>query len=313
MKFALMKKHFILVFVVTLTTAITATCQKPDGWQKYLDESNRPVKPFRIIGNVYYVGMNDLASYLIATKDGLILVDTALEESGPIIRKNIETLGFKPSDVKIILSGHAHFDHVAGHQTMKELTGAKIYATAPDAMILESGGTKGFFSIPTIQIQAGDGRQGHRRWRVGEAWSAFIAGSYASRPHRGKYRVVIRSRERTVKKYNVLIAPSMSVNPGVKLVNNKEWPGVADAYIDSFKKLRALKCDVFLAPHAGFFDLEGKMARMNGKTNPFVDPEGFVIYVDEMEKKFGEERKKAVDVHAQWRMTLDCCFRGFCG
>jgi metallo-beta-lactamase class B len=129
MKFALMKKNIWLVLIILMVVA-SVGAQVDPGWQKFLDESNRPVKPFRIIGNVYYVGMNDMTSYLISTKDGLILIDTVLEESEPTIRKNIDALGFKPSDVKIILSGHAHYDHVGGHQTMKEVTGAKIYATA---------------------------------------------------------------------------------------------------------------------------------------------------------------------------------------
>ena len=274
-------------------SAFNTFAQKSDAWQKYLDESNRPVKPFKIIGNVYYVGMNDLASYLISTKDGLILVDTALEESGSMIRKNIEELGFKPADVKIILSGHAHFDHVAGHQTMKEQTGAKIYATAPDAMIMESGGMKGFFPFTdhkyrpvTVDKIIADGE-----WvKLGSfAMQAHMLPGHTEGNTAWSFTV-----EDGGKKYDVLIAPSMSVNPGVKLVNNKEWPGVADAYIDSFKRLRALKCDVFLGPHAGFFDLAGKMKKIDSgaKPNPFIDPEGFRTYLDQMEKAFNDERKK---------------------
>jgi len=288
-----MKNKYLSLLLAGLLFGVSSFAQKPDGWQKYLDESNRPVKPFKIIGNVYYVGTNDLASYLISTKDGLILVDTALEESGPIIRKNIEELGFKPTDVKIILSGHAHFDHVAGHQTMKEQTGAKVYATAPDAMIMESGGMKGFFPFTnhkyrpvTVDKIIADGE-----WVKlgGFAMQAHMLPGHTEGNTGWTFRAEDGGRN-----YDVLIAPSMSVNPGVNLVNNKEWPGVADAYVDSFKKLRALKCDVFLAPHAGFFDLAGKMEKMKSgaKANPFVDPEGFHKYVDDLEKAFNEERKK---------------------
>jgi metallo-beta-lactamase class B len=128
---------------------------------------------------------------------------------------------------------------------------------------------------------------------VGKVGRLCHAGPPAARAYRGKYGVVILGRGGG-KKYEVLIAPSMSVNPGVKLINNKEWPGVADAYMDSFRKLRTLKCDVFLAPHAGFFDLAGKIERMNAgaKPNPFIDAEGFRKYVDQMEKAFDDERKK---------------------
>jgi len=282
-----------LALLISTLFVLSVLGQKPDGWQKYLDESNRPVKPFKIIGNVYYVGMNDLASYLIATKEGLILVDTALEESGPIIRKNIEELGFKATDVKIIVSGHAHFDHVAGHQTMKEQTGAKIYATAPDAMIMQSGGMKGFFPFTDHKYRPvmvdriiADGE-----WVKlgGFAMQAHMLPGHTEGNTAWTFTV-----EDSGQKYGVLIAPSMSVNPGVKLVNNREWPGVADAYVDSFKRLRELKCDVFLAPHTGFFDLAGKMEKLNSgaKSNPFIDPEGFRKYVDEMERAFNDERKK---------------------
>src|SRR5713101_2492693 len=93
-------------------------------------ESNQPFKPFRIIGNIYYVGTNDLACYLIKTPSGHILLDTGFEESAPIVRANIEALGFKLQDIKIILSGHAHYDHVGGHADMKAATGARVYASA---------------------------------------------------------------------------------------------------------------------------------------------------------------------------------------
>ncbi|MEP7075051.1 MAG: subclass B3 metallo-beta-lactamase [Acidobacteriota bacterium] len=275
----------------------SVAAQKSAEWQKYLDESNRPVKPFKIVGNVYYVGMNDLASYLIVTKNGMILVDTALEESGPMIRNNIEALGFDPKNVKIILSGHAHFDHVAGHQSMKEATGAKIYATAPDAMIMASGGMKGFFPFKNHPFKP------VRVDKIIEDGEWVKLGGVAMQAHmlpghtEGNTAWTLAVQENG-KKYDVLIAPSMSVNPGVRLVDNKEWPGVADAYRESFHNVRLLKCDVFLGPHAGFFDLEGKIGKLNSgpSSNPFVDPQGFAAYIDEMEKKFNTElaRQKGI-------------------
>src|SRR6266404_5836124 len=101
-------------------------------------ESNQPFKPFRIIGNIHYVGTNNLACFLITTPAGHILIDTAMQESGPIVRGNIEALGFKLTDIKIMLSSHSHFDHVAGHADMKKATGATVYASAEDAKIMES-------------------------------------------------------------------------------------------------------------------------------------------------------------------------------
>src|SRR6185369_16556717 len=104
-------------------------------------------KPFRIIGNIHYVGTNDLACYLFTSPSGHILLDTGFEESGPIIRANIQSLGFKLQDIKIILSSHAHYDHVGGQADMKRDTGALVYASAADAVILESGGAKSFHPL----------------------------------------------------------------------------------------------------------------------------------------------------------------------
>src|SRR5439155_22789858 len=111
------------------------------------EQSNQPFKPFRIIGNIYYVGTNDLACYLIKTPARHILLDTGFEEAAPILRANIQALGFKLRDIKIILSSHAHYDHVGGHADMKRETGARVYASAGDAAVMESGGTKAFHPL----------------------------------------------------------------------------------------------------------------------------------------------------------------------
>jgi metallo-beta-lactamase class B len=115
--------------------------------QSQNDDWNQPFKPFHIVANIYYVGTNDLACYLITSPSGHILLDTALEQSHAIVIGNIEALGFKLQDIKIILSSHAHYDHVAGHADMKAATGAKVFASEQDADVLESGGTKSFFPL----------------------------------------------------------------------------------------------------------------------------------------------------------------------
>jgi metallo-beta-lactamase class B len=104
----------------------------------------QPVKPYRIIGNVYYVGANELTSYLITTPQGHFLIDAGMEEMAPQIEKNIETLGFRVRDVKILLNTQAHIDHAAGFAALKRTTGAKLMISRGDAPVIESGGAKDF-------------------------------------------------------------------------------------------------------------------------------------------------------------------------
>ena len=104
----------------------------------------RPFTPFHIAGNLYYVGSEDLAAYLISTPQGLILINSNLESSVPQIRESIEKLGFKFRDVKILLISHGHFDHCAGSAAIIKQTGAKYYVMDADVSVVESGGKTDF-------------------------------------------------------------------------------------------------------------------------------------------------------------------------
>ncbi|HKO59059.1 MAG TPA: MBL fold metallo-hydrolase, partial [Thermoanaerobaculia bacterium] len=102
---------------------------------------NDPVEPFRIVGNVYYVGASDVTSYLIATPKGHIVLDGGFAQTAPMIVANIRKLGFDPRDVRLILNSHAHLDHAGGIAELRRVTGAKFLASAPDAGQLARGGT----------------------------------------------------------------------------------------------------------------------------------------------------------------------------
>ncbi|MBC7922312.1 MAG: subclass B3 metallo-beta-lactamase [Ferruginibacter sp.] len=255
------------------------------------EDWNQPFEPFRIVGNVHYVGTNNLACFLITTSAGHVLIDTGLEESAPIVRANIATLGFRLKDIKIILSGHAHFDHVAGHAAMKQATGARVYATAADAAILESGGTKGFHPLtpyPPVKVD--------RILRDGEVVrlgdQALTA--HLTPGHTDGNTTWTTTVKENGKEYRVVFVASMSINPGVHLVDYPPWPTIAEAYAESFQRLKSLPCDVFLGPHAPFFDLEAKVGRMKAKTdpNPFVDPQGYRDYLASFEKSYHEQLQR---------------------
>jgi metallo-beta-lactamase class B len=246
---------------------------------------NQPFKPFRIIGNIHYVGTSNLACYLLTTPQGHILLDTALQESAPIVRANIEALGFKLKDIKIILSSHAHFDHVAGHADMKAATGAQVYAMAADAVVLESGGKKGFFPLGDYKPVKVD-----KRLKDGEVvrLGKVAMTAHLTAGHTEGNTTWTTTVEEGGKQYDVVFVGSMSINDGVRLVNFPAWPGVAEAYAKSFQTLKALPCDVFLGPHAPFFALEAKVKLLESKpgTNPFIDPAGYQNYIAGYEKSY---------------------------
>jgi metallo-beta-lactamase class B len=275
-----------LIFVASLfgVSCVDSHSQYPGA------EWNQPFKPFHIIGNIYYVGTNDLACYLITTPSGHILLDTALEQSAPIIKANIAELGFKLSDVKIILSSHAHFDHVAGHADMKAATGARVIASAADAVVLESGGAKAFFPLtPYKPVKVDQVVKDGETIKLGDVeMTAHVVPGHTE--GNTAWTMVVTDGG---KKYDVVFAASMSINPGVHMVNFKPWPDIAAAYERSFQVLKQLHCDVFLGPHARFFDMETKvkLLKEHPKMNPFIDPEGYQQFLASLEQTFRTQLK----------------------
>ncbi len=262
-------------------------------YESMIKEWNQPFKPFQIIGNIYYVGTSSLACYIIKTNRGLILLDTALQESSPIVRANIESLGFKLKDVKIMLSSHAHFDHVAGHAEMKAATGAKVYAMKADAEIMESGGQKGFHPIKPFYkpFKVDKTLKDGETVRLGEvAMTAHLTPGHTE--GNTAWTMIV---EENGKKYNVVFTCSLSINPGVRMVNNPTWAGVKEAYAKSFQVMKSLPCDVFLGPHAPFFDMEKKIKRIGSQPNPFIDPNGLRDFVETNEKAYKAQIQRERD------------------
>jgi metallo-beta-lactamase class B len=242
------------------------------------------VPPFKIAGNLYYVGTSDPTAFLFTTSAGHILVDTTYERSAPFVADSIRALGFKLEDVRIILSSHAHLDHVGGHAAMKKLTGAQVVATVQDAVNLESGGAKAFHQVGGFAPVTVD-----RRLKDGDTvqLGGTMLTAHLVPGHTEGNTAWTTTVEENGRRYGVLIAPSMSINPGVKMVNNSAWPGVGDAYAASFTRLKAMRCEIFLGPHAGFFDLAAKRKRQQaGAADVFVDPTGYAAFLDDLEKKY---------------------------
>lgn len=260
------------------------------------EAKNQPVAPFKIFGNIYYVGASDVTSYLIATPQGLILIDGGFAETAPQIEKNIATLGFKLTDVKIILNGHAHPDHAGGLAMLKHDSGAKFDAMAQEVQPLENEGRGTFYRgdrklFESIKVDRtlrdGDTVQLGDTRLVAHLTAGHTPGctTWTTTAHEGK------------RSLPVVFACQVTL-PDMPLVNNTIYPTIAADFARTFATLASLPCDVFLAEHGSAYGLQGKITRMKNHpaTNPFVDPKGYRDFVAasraEFEKALAEQRNR---------------------
>jgi len=238
---------------------------------------NKPFPAHRVIANVYFVGTDALGSFLITTPEGHILINSDFETTVPIIRTSVEKLGFKFSDIKILLGSHAHGDHMQGDALVKEYTGAKVMAMEQDVPALKKM-TPGGKPHPIDRIL----KDGDEVKLGGTTLVAHLTAGHT--PGCTTWTFKVKDGDKT---YDVLILGSIGVNPGYVLVNNKDYPQIADDYVRSFKVLRALPCDVFLASHGSFYGLPEKYAKLDkGGPNPFIDPQGYKDHLNLKEKEF---------------------------
>jgi metallo-beta-lactamase class B len=273
-----------LAFVALLSS--TATAQSPD-WTE-------PFPAFHIAGNLYYVGSKGLATYLIATPAGHILINSDLEANVPMIRTSVEKLGFKFSDIKVLLISHAHWDHDAGSAMIKQLTGAKYMVMDADVPVVESGGKEDFQygNTPTSLYPATKVDRVLQDGDEVKLGDAVLVAHLTPGHTKGCTTWTMKVKEGG-KEYNVAIVGSPNVNPGYKLVDNAKYPQIASDYERMFRVLRSLPADIFLGAHGAYFGMEAKYARLrDGATSPFVDPEGYKKFVADKEQEFRAELAK---------------------
>jgi metallo-beta-lactamase class B len=276
-----------MVLFVTLLLASRALAQSSPDWSE-------PFPPFRIAGNLYYVGTKGLANYLVTTPQGNILINSDLESNVPMIRASIEKLGFKFKDTKVLLISHAHWDHDAGSAKIKELTGASYMVMDGDVPVVESGGKTDFqygtnpaFLYPPTKVDRVlyDGDE----VRLG---GAVLVAHLTPGHTKGCTTWTMRVAD-DGKTYDVVIVGSPNINPGYKLVRNKTYPQIAADYERMWSVLKSLPCDIFLGAHGGYFGLEEKYAlRKDGTANPFIDPRGYLNFVTQKEQAFRTEFTK---------------------
>ena len=258
---------------------------------------NQPVPPFRILGNLYYVGANEITSFLMVTPAGDILLDGGFVETAPQIEANIRTLGFRLAEVKILLNSHAHFDHAGGLAELKRATGAALYASAADAPMLESGDHGDFFFGDTLTFPP---VKPDRLLRDGDTvrLGGMELTAHLTPGHTKGCTTWTTTLEENGARYHAVFVCSTSVVSGYRLVGNAAYPEIAEDYAHTFRTLRSLPCDLFLGSHGSFFDLTERREALaaGAKSNPFINPEQYRTFLDRSEAAFREELRRQQDL-----------------
>ena len=250
----------------------------------FAGESTGPDKPFpphKIISNLYFVGTDEQSSFLIATDEGNILINSGYQATVPMIRDSVEKLAFRFVDTKILLGSHAHVDHMQGDALVKELTGARVMAMEQDVPALQKirpGGTP--HPIDRVLHDGDEVKLGHTTL-VAHLTAGHTKGCTT-------WTAMLQEGGRT---YNIVIVCGMGVKPGPHyLIDNPDYTQITDDYIRAFKLLRELPCDVFLGSHSHHYGMQAKYAKLTSTgPNPYIDPQGYKAHLDEYEKLFYAE------------------------
>lgn len=289
-----MQKNWLSLWIILVGALVAVIGSAGALYAQANSDWTEPFPPFKIAGNLYYVGSKGLANYLITTPEGHILINSDLEENVPLIRASVEKLGFKFTDIKILLISHAHWDHNAASDTIKKQTGAKYMVMEADASAVESGGKTDFQygNVPsTLYMPTKVDRVLHNGDEV-RLGGAVLTAHLTPGHTKGCTTWTMKVRE-AGQIHNVVIIGSPNVNPGYRLVNNAAYPQIAADYEKMFRVLKSLPCDIFLGAHGSYFDLESKYARLKeGSPAAFVDPEGYKKYVAGKEQAFKTELAK---------------------
>ena len=257
--------------------------------KRMFDPWRPPVPPRHLLANIHYVGAVGVSSFLITTPEGHVLLDTGFDDTVPLIQRSVEQLGFKLTDIKFIVSSHAHIDHVGGHARMKKLTGAKVIASAGDARALESGGEDDYIQWPKDTITYTPVKvdrvvaDGERITLGGTTLTAHLTPGHT----RGATTWTMEVNEGATVRHVVFFS-SATINAGTRLLNNPLFPDFVEQFEATFAKLKALPCDIFFAPHGDQFGMAGKFVRLDRgeKENPFIDPAGWTRLIVAAERAY---------------------------
>lgn len=292
------------LFALLLSTApVPATTDVPPDEAPIhcdnCDDWNRDQKPFRIFGNTYYVGTQGLASVLISTKDGLILIDGDLPQSAPLILAHIKALGFRTGDVRWILNSHTHFDHAGGIAALQRITGANVAASVLGARVLEQGA----LPVDDPQYDAGRGRgfppvrhvQALLDNETIQLGGTTITARYTPGHTPGSTSWTWRTCD-DWRCADIVYADSLNAVPvgDFRYGDPARQPTTADILRRSIAIVRGLPCDVIVSVHPGFTNVLDKAAAnaRDPSKNAFLDPAGCSAYADDARDTLDAQLKK---------------------
>jgi metallo-beta-lactamase class B len=282
-----MKYHRTITSLLILCSFVICHAQNISSLP-YADSSwIKPYEPFRIAGNLYYVGTYDLACYLIATPKGHILINTGLATSVPRIKKNIESVGFSLNDVKILLTTQAHYDHVAGMAEIKKLTGAKMVVHEGDRQVLEDGGDSDFIfggkGPMFTPVKVDRVLKDNDEIQIDQT-KLFVLHHPGHTKGSTSFMLDVKDDKRT---WKILIANIPSILSETNLSGMSSYPGVGRDYRYTLDAMKKLQFDLWVASHASQFDLHDKH-KPGDAYNPaaFSDRAGYDALVNNMDQEY---------------------------
>lgn len=269
----LVRNQALLPLCLGLASLAPWSSAQPPGW-------NDPFPPHRVMDNLYYVGTTQLSSFLITTDEGHILVSSNYESSVPVIKAGVEQLGFRFEDIRILLSGHAHPDHIEGDALVKELTGAEVVVGRLEVPEVQA------FKHPMGKTQPID--------RIVDAGDTVTLGDTTLTAHvqpghtKGCLAWTLQLEE-DGRRYDALIECSLN-GQFLQYVGNTDYPGIVEDMRRTYLEARELPAEVWVSSHGVFYDLDAKYAKLQarqpGDPNPFYDPRGYQVHVAEFEATF---------------------------
>jgi len=291
--------------VLSSLAALAVTQITPARAFKLDPDWTTQLPPFRIAGNLFYVGSRDLASFLVATHEGHILINSNLATSPAQIRKSVEQLGFEWRQVKILLISHAHYDHCAGSAQILKETGAQYQVMDADVASIQSGGKTDFhysnhpeMLFPAAKVTRilhdGDTVQLGKTTLTAHKTAGHTPGcttwtlETAVIPGRAEHS------------YKAVIVGGPYVPSGYNLIDDPKYPNMAADLRRQFQTLKSLPCDLFLGAHGGYFDLLEKYPHLKAgsPTNPFVDPKGYQDFIADCQQAFETELARQQKAHS---------------
>jgi metallo-beta-lactamase class B len=254
---------------------------------------DEPAEPAKIVGPIHFVGTKGLGCYLIKGSDGHVVLNTGMPGSGEMIEKSITKLGFEPKDVKIILTNHAHIDHVGGHAHLKKVTGAKIAMMREEVELFESGGKLDFHYGTSKAFEFDPAKvdtvfRDEDEIKLGDiSIKALLTPGHT----KGSTTYVLKVVE-DGKTYTVVVPDGTSVNPGYRVARNPSYKGIEEDFRRTFRTLESLKPDIWLTGHNDVYGLGAKLARSaKDGVKAWVDPEGY--------RKWVAAKKEAFETYAE--------------